>query len=77
MERQKVAAVLFPDNGRWPAAELTKRREAWQRFNATGEKRAKPESIVERLATVMGESVEWVEGVLLEAQQRQAEGDAT
>lgn len=75
MERQKVAERLFPDNGRWPADELAKRREAWQLFSATGQKGGKPESIVEQLASVMGESVEWVEGVLLEARQRQAEGD--
>ena len=65
---------LFPDNGHWPAAELAKRRETWQLFSATGHKRGRPESIVEQLATVIGESVDWVEGVLFEAQQRQGEG---
>ena len=77
MERQKVAERLFPDNGPWPAVELAKRREAWQLFSATGQKGGTPESIVEQLATVMGESVEWVQEVLLQAQERQAEGDPT
>ena len=67
MRRRNTAEALFPDNGLWPAVELAKRRETWQLFSATGQKRGNPWSIVEQLATVMAEPVEWVEQVLLEA----------
>lgn len=73
MERQKVAEALFPDNGRWPGVELAKRREVWQLFSATGQTRGGPESIVEQLATVMDESLEWVEDVLREAEHGRVE----
>jgi hypothetical protein len=69
MEREKIAERLFPDNGRWHADEIAKRRKVWNLFNASSQKMRDRDLLVALLAKLTDESVEWVEGVLLEARQ--------
>ena len=76
IRRDAEAARLFP-TGSWPPDELSKRREAWRLFTAIGQTVEDTVSLISKLAERLGESVEWVAGVLLEAHERQTKGDAT